>query len=132
MTCGAPSCPGVPEDCPSCVRRQRYGVMVEAIVWKARSRCLDALDALAGIMEERTRQAHRHPSPWQDIATAPKDATPVLLWWPFWCKSRPIVGWFGYKGIQQWVAAEALEGDRDPPLCWAHLPDPPTPTGSSS
>ncbi len=65
----------------------------------------------------------RAPAPeWQPIATAPTDGTNVLLWWPFWCAGRPTIGWFGYKGIQQWVAPEALDGDGDPPTHWMPLP----------
>jgi hypothetical protein len=63
---------------------------------------------------------------WRPIATAPTDGTNVLLWWPFWCKNRPTIGWFGYKGIQQWIAPEALEGDGDGPTHWMPLPAPPT------
>lgn len=71
--------------------------------------------------------AHMPPSPepWRPIETAPKDGTNVLLWWPFWCPNRPTIGWFGYKGIQQWIAPEALEGDGDPPTHWMPLPAPP-------
>lgn len=70
-------------------------------------------------------QAHQ----WQPIETAPTDGTNVLLWWPFWCKGRPTIGWFGYKGIGQWVCPEALEGDGDPPTHWMPLPAAPDPAG---
>lgn len=69
-------------------------------------------------------EALRGPG-WQDISTAPKDGTNVLLWWPFWCKGRPTIGWFGLNGIRQWVAPETLEGDGDPPTYWMPLPPPP-------
>ena len=59
---------------------------------------------------------------WQPIETAPKDGTNVLLWWPFWCKGRPTIGYFGFHGIQQWAAPECLEGDGDPPTHWMPLP----------
>lgn len=62
---------------------------------------------------------------WQPIETAPKDDTNVLLWWPFWVKNRPTIGWFGHRGIQQWVCPEACEGDGDPPTHWMPLPVPP-------
>lgn len=64
-------------------------------------------------------------SEWQLIETAPKDGTMVLLWWPFWRKDRAVVGKFGFEGIRQWFASEALEGDGDPPTHWMPLPDPP-------
>lgn len=67
----------------------------------------------------------REPQPWQPMESAPTDGTNVLLWWPFWCKSRPTIGFFGYGGIQQWFAPEVLEGDGDPPLAWMPLPSPP-------
>ena len=67
----------------------------------------------------------REAQPWQPIETAPTDGTNVLLWWPFWCKNRPTIGWFGYKGIQQWIAPEALDGDGDGPTHWMPLPSPP-------
>lgn len=63
---------------------------------------------------------------WQPIETAPKDDTNVLLWWPFWVKNRPTIGWFGHRGIQQWVCPEACEGDGEPPTHWMPLPPPPS------
>lgn len=68
------------------------------------------------------------PEGWRPIATAPNE-TLVLLWWPFWCPTRPVIGRFGYKGIGQWVAAEALEGDGDEPTHWMPLPQPPAVDG---
>ena len=69
------------------------------------------------------------PDAWQPIATAPKDGTLVMLWWPFWCPSRPVIGSFGYKNIRQWVAAEALDGDGDEPTHWQPLPPAPETRG---
>jgi hypothetical protein len=78
--------------------------------------CSDALKVLDGVA----------PAPdWQPIETAPKDGTNVLLWWPFWCKGRPTIGYFGFHGIQQWAAPECLEGDGDPPTHWMPLPTEP-------
>lgn len=63
---------------------------------------------------------------WQPMHTAPTDGTYILLRWPFWSPRRPVIGWFGFKshglGIQQWFAAEVLEGDGDPPIGWMPLP----------
>ncbi len=91
-------------------------------LWCDPCRCCIAADALKGASET---------SGWRPIESHDGSDTPVLLWWPFWCKLRPIVGWFGYKGIQQWIAAEALEGDGDPPIAWMPLPAPP-PSASSA
>jgi hypothetical protein len=59
---------------------------------------------------------------WQPITTAPTDGTLVLLWWPFWAKDRPTIGWFGFHGVQQWYSIDVLEGDGDPPTHWLPLP----------
>lgn len=73
MSCGAPTCAFFKDKCESCARRRRYGAIVEALNsfrWAAglSQSCLrmgaerlDALDALAEIMEDRHRliRAHR-------------------------------------------------------------------------
>jgi hypothetical protein len=81
-------------------------------------------DAWIRIATQNARDAQARIA-WRPIETAPTDGTNVLLWWPFWCKGRPTIGWFGYHGIQQWVAPEALEGDGDGPTHWMPLPSPP-------
>ena len=62
-------------------------------------------------------------SEWQPIDSAPKDGTPVLLWWPYWSR-RPTIGYWKHS---QWVAENALDGDSDPPVAWMPLPSPPAP-----
>ena len=60
---------------------------------------------------------------WQPIATAPKDGTPVLLWWPYWANVRPLVGWWQNNG--GWQSWEASDEDAKPPTHWSALPSPP-------
>jgi hypothetical protein len=64
---------------------------------------------------------------WQDISTAPKDGTRVLLWWPYWNHTRPLVG---YWSEGDWHASERLEGSSEQPQGWQPLP--PIPTGDRS
>jgi len=59
---------------------------------------------------------------WQPIATAPKDGTPVLLWWPHWSR-QAIVGWVDKFG--RWASEIALSEGTDP-THWMPLPVPPT------
>lgn len=61
---------------------------------------------------------------WQPMATAPKDGTHVLLWWPHWRGDRAIVGYFG-RHQEQWEAYERLS-DGPEPIGWQPLPAPPT------
>ena len=64
MSCGAPVCFSLRRRCEICARRARYGVIAAAIlvVWDARTKflCLDGLDALAAIMEDRHRLIRQH------------------------------------------------------------------------
>jgi hypothetical protein len=60
---------------------------------------------------------------WRDIDTAPKDGRQVLLWWPYWSHTRPLVGHWQVNG--GWQAVDALEGDSEPPTHWQPLPAPP-------
>lgn len=58
---------------------------------------------------------------WQNIETAPKDETLIILWWPYWSRYA-IVGQF-YLG--RWWAHEALHNEGNDPTHWMPLPDPP-------
>jgi hypothetical protein len=65
------------------------------------------------------------PTPgWQPMDSAPKDGTRVLLWWPYWNHTRPLVG---YWAEGDWHASERLEGSSEQPQGWQPLP--PAPTG---
>lgn len=60
---------------------------------------------------------------WKPIATAPRDGTWVLLWWPHWFY-QPMSGYYGLDG---WQMDRALLGADDPgPTHWCPLPSPPT------
>lgn len=56
---------------------------------------------------------------WQDISTAPKDGTRVIMWGP---------GWDGPQ-THQWAtparAREEMKYWTDPPTHWVALPEPP-------
>jgi hypothetical protein len=75
-------------------------------------------------------------SDWQPIETAPKDGTPVWLWWPS-PDSEAITGWWSegwYEGDRLvrsdagWVGNEASSHRLDEwsqPTHWMPLPAPP-------
>ena len=90
----------VQQACPSCVK-----------MFQARDAIRDLLAAV------RAREG------WQPMATAPKDGTPVLLWWPYWANVRPLVGWWQNNG--GWQSWEASDEDAKPPTHWRPLPSPP-------
>lgn len=62
---------------------------------------------------------------WLPMSEAPKTTMSILLWWPYWCRSHPIVGYY-YEG--RWRAPEVLSDEGDGPLGWQHLPAPPKET----
>lgn len=60
-------------------------------------------------------------SEWQPIATAPKDESFVLLWWPHW-SSRAVVGQCRFGA---WSAEHfPTSWDDEPPTHWMPLPEP--------
>lgn len=79
---------------------------------------------------------------WQDISTAPKDGTPVMLHggvadWMHWegCKRQVIAHWDTegfYRGGGQWVITYFDSGAAavcyEDATHWMPLPAPPTPT----
>lgn len=73
--------------------------------------------------EARVREGGAVPpaTDWQPIATAPKDGTRVLLWWPHW-REYPVTGRY-FHG--EWDCIHKCEGDDVPPTHWMPLPDPP-------
>lgn len=54
---------------------------------------------------------------WQPIETAPKDGTPVLVWWAHWCNHPIVASW--YVG---WSAEEAISSSGPDPTHWRPLP----------
>lgn len=68
-------------------------------------------------------EAYAAATQWRDMATAPKDGTPVLLWWPYWDK-HAIVGTYD-EGA--WHNEWALHHDDEAhgPMGWLPLPAPP-------
>jgi hypothetical protein len=69
-------------------------------------------------------EAERPTCDWLPIATAPKDGTEVLLWWPYWSRT-PTPGHWKHTA---WVADRALSiADTPGPTHWQPLPAPPTP-----
>ena len=57
---------------------------------------------------------------WQPIETAPKDATPILMWHaPNWT----LIGWFYEDG--SFYRTDGLSFNRKDPTHWMPLPDPP-------
>jgi hypothetical protein len=69
-------------------------------------------------------------SEWQDISTAPKDGTPVLLWGQQEGRS-PFVGrwqdagWGEFEWCEHTTGLEAC-GPAHEPVYWMPLPAPPT------
>jgi hypothetical protein len=81
-----------------------------------------------GCPAEHAPVAPRTPTPtpgWQDISTAPKDGTEVLLHWPHWSRRATI----GYWKHDRWIAENALDGSETGPQPVAWMPLPPAPTG---
>lgn len=69
-------------------------------------------------------------SPWQPIATAPRDDTPIDLWagsripdckWEVTGNIRPP----GYEGTEGWRALSRDYETRQPPTFWMPVPRPP-------
>ena len=59
---------------------------------------------------------------WQPIASAPKDGTKVLLYWPHWSGVAVI----GYNADRRWISMVKLSDEQDPgPTHWRPLPLPP-------
>lgn len=72
---------------------------------------LEHCDAMLSAFAERlTAEA------WQDISTAPKDGTKVLLWVPRW---SVVVGSYQHSLMSWW------DGDLVAPTHWRPLPAPP-------
>jgi hypothetical protein len=99
------------------------------------ARCAEELDALLASVP--------HEDAWQDISTAPKDGTPVLLWDT---DSKSVnVGYYQENYTERWhgmvLGVDALWSDFDGPqpifnaTHWRPLPSPPlprpTPTGET-
>lgn len=65
---------------------------------------------------------------WRPIETAPKDGTPVLLWWPDWT-SWPAAGfWYedACEGGNNWkLAGQRSPAYVKPPTHWMPLVEPP-------
>lgn len=68
---------------------------------------------------------------WQDIATAPKDGTEIILFVPGW--KKPVVGhWWDEQTFrygkpdrhrQEWFASGSFFGDPPQPTHWMPFPD---------
>ena len=69
------------------------------------------------------------PAQWQPIESAPKDGTWILVWWPYWAKTRPIVAkWFPPNSQSEdagWDSIESLSSHHEPPTHWMPLPPAP-------
>jgi hypothetical protein len=70
---------------------------------------------------------------WQPMSTAPKDGTPFLAWWPYWCMRRPVVAQYdGATGA--WDSDACLSPvhtetyPERQPTHWMPLPEPPLAT----
>ncbi len=75
---------------------------------------------------ESTLADLRRQGEWQPIASAPKDADCLLLWWPYWSNRATI----GYWKHSMWIAENALSDatnytEYPEPTHWRPLPDPP-------
>lgn len=67
------------------------------------------------------------PDAWQDIETAPKDGTRILLWWPWWNAKHAILGAFNpHLRGGQWEAPEVKYHSGPQPQLWQPLPAPPS------
>lgn len=68
-------------------------------------------------------------SEWQDIKTAPRDGTAVLLYVPGWSHGDPLMttaSWYGDEWCLLMVGGYAVDSDVYPdPTHWQPLPAPP-------
>lgn len=60
---------------------------------------------------------------WRDIATAPKDGTPILVYCPFQSPNCVVVKWRDVR--QGWVNASSFGLITSEPTHWMPLPPPP-------
>lgn len=85
-------------------------------------------DAAAIVHAHNTRAAPTAvpAAQWQPIASAPKDGTPVILWWSHWNTAQGILGSFNpHNRGGQWEAPEVKYHSGPPPTHWMKLPEPP-------
>lgn len=70
----------------------------------------------------------REMGQWQDIATAPKDETRVMLWNPTWSFPQPAK-WVAYRnaGKGAWVLDAGFKITQQFPTHWLHIPQIPPP-----
>lgn len=65
---------------------------------------------------------------WYPIETAPKDGTPVLLFWPFITEDGFVISGYWYDPIDvpgRWYS-DLVNGGATQPRHWMPLPPPPT------
>lgn len=62
---------------------------------------------------------------WLPISDAPKDETPVLLWWAYWTPFAPQRAVTGYFEQGAWQPEQNLDFDKGGPTHYMELPQPP-------
>lgn len=68
---------------------------------------------------------------WQDISTAPKDGTKIMVWSDNHCWGSPDVAYWGRNhplNPSSWVGGHCHVGHIDQPTHWMPLPPAPTDT----
>lgn len=79
-----------------------------------------------------TRCLHKKPftpvpeGQWQDIETAPKDGTKVLLLWPSYAGNKAIIGKYDEREDHHWLPGNgSFFTIKSPPTHWMPLPQAP-------
>ncbi len=93
------------------------------IGYKCATQIADDGDLAAEIAEAVSRHFAGLADGWRDIATAPKDGTPILVYCPFQSPNCVVVKWRDVR--QGWVNASSFGLITSEPTHWMPLPPPP-------